>query len=206
LLSFVIFVYLVSPVYPKNVAERLRAIRIAISVQNADATGVAVALECGTNIKFYLTIDDSTRKIREIGFHSNGCGYMLAAADAIVGFLTGENLTQLHGLKPRELTDEIKSVLNEWPIERRHCVATVVDAIRDAFADYRRTRINEFVGERALICTCFGVSEEKIENVIRNRNARTVDDVGRLTNAGTGCGSCQMLIRELIDSAAESSN
>jgi NifU-like protein len=174
--------------------------------ENPDAAGVAVALECGTNIRFYVAIDHEPGAVRDIAFRSNGCGYMLAAADAMAEILNGRPLTDLHGLKPAELNVEIMNTIGPWPSERDHCVATVIDAIRNAFAEYRRSQITEFTGERALICTCFGVSEEKIENAIRENAASTVDDIGRLTNAGTGCGSCQMLIREIIDSAAQSSN
>ena len=199
-----IFVYSVATVYPKNIAERSRKSRHTKRVDNADAAGVAVALKCGTNIKLYLSIDDSTRKIRDIAFRSNGCGYMLAAADAIAEYLSEKNLIELHGLKPDELNREIKLVLGQWPSDREHCISTVVDAIRNTFAEYRRSQIEEFTGERALICTCFGISEAKIEHAIKHDSAHTVQDVGRLTNAGTGCGSCQMLIREIIDSAAQS--
>lgn len=200
-----VFVYSVSPVYSKNVSERLHSRIRRKPLENADATGVAVALECGTNIKFYLPIEEQTGAICDLTFRSNGCGFMLAAADTIAEILNGNNLGNLHGLRPEELTSEIKNAIGSWPSYREHCIVAVLDAIRNAFAEYRRARIEEFAGERALICTCFGVSEERIENTIRNHSARTVEDIGRLTNAGTGCGSCQMLIREMID-AAESSN
>jgi NifU-like protein len=196
----------VSPVYPEKVSKRLRTSKPRHSLENADAAGVAVALECGTNIRFYLSVDDATRTIRNINFRSNGCGYMLAAADAIAEILTGKNLTDLHGLQEQDLTSEIRNALGEWPSEREHCIATVIDAFRNAFAEYRGMRVEEFTGERALICTCFGVSEEKIEMAIKHDAAHSVDDVGRLTNAGTGCGSCQMLITEMIDAAAGNSN
>jgi NifU-like protein len=206
LLSFVVFVYSVSPIYPKKVSERLRASTHNKRRDNADATGTAVALECGTNIKVFLSIEDSTRTISKIAFRSNGCGYMLAAADAMAEDLANKSLTELHGLRPEELSAQIKKALGERPPDRTHCVATAVDAVRNAFAEYRRARIEEFAGERALICTCFGVSEETIERAIKYDAARTVDEIGRLTNAGTGCGSCQMLINEIIDSTAESAN
>jgi NifU-like protein len=202
----VVFVYSVSPIYPKSICERLRTGKRRRSLENPDATGVAIALECGTNIKYYLSINDASGEILKIAFRSNGCGYLLAAADTIAEILTGKDLTELHGLRPEELSTEIRTGLGEWPLERRHCIATTVDAIQNAFAEYRRSRIKEFTGERALICTCFGVSEEKIENAIQRDAAHTLEDVGRLTNAGTGCGSCQMLIRELIDAAADGPN
>jgi NifU-like protein len=70
-------------------------------------------------------------------------------------------------------------------------------------AEYRRHRIEEFQGEKALICTCFGVSEETIVNVIAENDLTDVDEVSGLCRAGSGCGSCRMLIAELIDSQAD---
>jgi NifU-like protein len=61
-------------------------------------------------------------------------------------------------------------------------------------------QIEEFTGEKALICTCFGVSEETIERVIANNRCETVEEVSQKCNAGSGCGSCQPLIQEIIDS------
>lgn len=187
-------------VYPKKVTERLRVIPRREIPETADAIGLAASLECGTNIRFYLSIGERDGPIYKITFRSNGCGYMLAAADAIIEYLTEKFLTELHGLKSDELIGVIESELGHLPSDRKHCIQTVIDAVRSAFAEYRRSRIEEFAGERALICTCFGVSEEKIENVIKQQSATTVEEIGHLTNAGIGCGSCQMLIRDIIDS------
>jgi NifU-like protein len=186
-------------VYPEKIVERLRGSLSRETTDRSNAVGLAASLECGTNIRFYLSIDEQTGIISNIAFRSNGCGYMLAAADAIAEHLRQKNLTELHGLQSNELIDAIQRAIDKWPADREHCIKTAIEAVRVAFAEYRRSRVDEFAGERALICTCFGVSEETIENVIRQNAAHTVEDVGHLTNAGTGCGSCQMLIRELID-------
>jgi NifU-like protein len=186
-------------VYPEKIVERLRGRLSRRTTDSANAVGLTASLECGTNVRFYLSMDEQTGIISNIAFRSNGCGYMLAAAGAIAEHLRQKHLTELHGLQSNELIDAIQRAIDKWPADREHCVKTAIEAVRVAFAEYRRSRVDEFTGERALICTCFGVSEETIENVIRQNAAHTVEDVGHLTNAGTGCGSCQMLIRELID-------
>ena len=48
-------------------------------------------------------------------------------------------------------------------------------------------------------CTCFGVTEERLEGVIRGLKDPSVEAVGDVCNAGMGCGSCRMLIEEMID-------
>ena len=49
-----------------------------------------------------------------------------------------------------------------------------------------------------IICHCFEVSREEIENAIREKGLKTVE-VGEVTNAGTGCGGCQEQIQEILD-------
>ena len=50
-----------------------------------------------------------------------------------------------------------------------------------------------------IICHCFEVSREEIENAIREKGLKTVEEVGEVTNAGTGCGACQEQIQEILD-------
>ena len=50
-----------------------------------------------------------------------------------------------------------------------------------------------------IICHCFEVSREEIENAIRGKGLKTVEEVGEVTNAGTGCGGCQEQIQEILD-------
>ncbi|RMG02109.1 MAG: (2Fe-2S)-binding protein [Acidobacteria bacterium] len=73
------------------------------------------------------------------------------------------------------------------------------DALKSAFAELRRKQIQEFSGEKALICTCFGVSEETIESVVKEMAAETIEQVIEACRAGSGCGSCRPLIQEIID-------
>ena len=50
-----------------------------------------------------------------------------------------------------------------------------------------------------IICHCFEVSREEIENAIREKGLKTVEEVGEVTNAGTCCGGCQEQIQEILD-------
>ncbi len=52
-----------------------------------------------------------------------------------------------------------------------------------------------------MICVCHGVGAREIEAAINSR-AQTVDGVGRVTHAGTGCGSCRPEIQRLIKETA----
>ena len=51
-----------------------------------------------------------------------------------------------------------------------------------------------------IICLCHGVRDRDIDEVI-DRGAATVDDIGSMCGAGTGCGAC---LEELEDKLAAS--
>ncbi|MDM7922049.1 MAG: (2Fe-2S)-binding protein, partial [Pyrinomonadaceae bacterium] len=135
--------------------------------------------------------------IREAKFRSDGCGYMIAAAEAVADGVAGIRLTELHGVDG----SLVFAATGEIPESRRHCAATAMDALRQALAKYRQKQIEEFRGEKALVCTCFGITEDDLTAVIERERPEGLEELARFTNAGSGCGSCRMLLQEMIDSS-----
>lgn len=189
--------------YPENVSKRFDQPHNAGEAASANGVGTGAAMECGSVIRFTLRIDGATKKIETVRFTSNGCGFMVAAADVIADAIRGRRLTELHGLAAEGIIPPIEFALHTFPNDRKHCISACAEALHSAFADFRSIQLEEFRGEKALICTCFGVSEETIEAKIRELSLTTVEAVGRVCNAGMGCGSCHMMIREMLDSADE---
>ena len=126
---------------------------------------------------------------------------MLAAADVLCDWLRRKSVKDLHGLEADGLMECVTAELLSFPPMRTQCAEIVFEALRYAMRDYRSRRIEEFQGEKALICTCFGATEETIERAIEDQGLREVDEVSDLCRAGSGCGSCRMLIAEMLDSA-----
>jgi NifU-like protein len=182
--------------YPEKIYERSRSPRCAGKPANTSAAGAGVGLECGSFVRFYLVIDTASGRIREARFKTNGCAFAVAAADVMAESITGKDLTGLHGLDGPEYHS---ALLGEYPSGRLHCREMGLEALRAALAGHRASVIEEFKGEKALICTCFGVSEETIEREIATERPETVEDVARITRAGGGCGSCRMLVQEMLD-------
>jgi NifU-like protein len=197
-LPFTIYHLFVS-FYPPKINERFSAPENAGEPESANAVGAGASFVCGTFVRFYLDIDVATKQIREAKFQSNGCGFVIAAADVLAKQIAGRKLTELHGLGDDELRAEIETSLEPFPAGRKHCAKVCFEALHSAFADFRRHQVEEFAGEKALICTCFGVSEEFIEKLIADNSLETVEEVTDICGAGGGCGSCQFLIQELID-------
>ncbi len=191
------------PFYPPAVQKRFDSPQYAGTVDSANGAGTSASFQCGSFVSFSLQIGTDSKTVYDAGFRSNGCGYMIAAADVLAERIKGRQLSDLHGLNDDDLNSEIYNVLSCFPNDRRQCVGVCIEALRQAFADFRVRQIEEFPGEKALVCTCFGVTEETIETHIRERLIKTVDEVSRICNAGSGCGSCRMLIQEMIDMQSE---
>jgi len=184
--------------YPPVVNERLRSPSNAGAIQDAVARGTSASFVCGSFVELSLEIDDSSL-IGDVKFRTNGCGYMIAAADVLSEWLREKTLADLHGLAEAELMHVVFEKLCAFPADRVQCAEIAFQALRKAMAAYRERRVEEFQGEKALICTCFGVSEETIVTAISENSLSDVDQVVDLCRAGSGCGSCRMLIQELVD-------
>ncbi len=187
------------PFYPPAVQKRFDSPQCVGIVNSANAEGRSASFQCGSFVAFSLRIDAESKTVSDASFRSNGCGYMIASADVLAELVMGRQLSELHGLNDGDLNSKIDNTLFSFPNERRQCVSVCIEALRQAFADFRVRQIEEFRGEKALVCTCFGVTEETIETHIREGSVKTVDEVSRICSAGSGCGSCRMLIQEMID-------
>lgn len=185
--------------YPEKINKLFNAPTKAGNLENADAHGVSASFVCGSFVRFFLQIE--TQTIKNAKFKTNGCGFTVAAAEVLAGKIIGKQLADFHGFDKNRLKRDIETDLDKFGEHRKHCLEICVDALQNAFADYRKVQLEEFHGEKALICTCFGVAEETIETLIETENAESIEEIGELCNAGTGCGSCQFLIQELIDAS-----
>ena len=68
-----------------------------------------------------------------------------------------------------------------------------IKILNDLHIEVPRKKQVEFVFEKEERAT------EYIENAIREKGLKTVEEVGEATNAGTGCGGCQEQIQEILD-------
>ena len=186
-------------IYPPKIDEVCRRPLQAVELGDPSSIGRGAAFECGTVIEIRLQIEPTSKSIQSISYHTNGCGFMIAAAKVLSIKFQGKKLTELQGAN--EITELIFQLYDGFPNGRSHCVSVVVEAFRNALAEYRTKCVEEFRGEKALICTCFGIDEESIVSIIATDNVSDVSEVTAACNAGRGCGSCRMLIQELIDSA-----
>jgi NifU-like protein len=185
--------------YPPKINEKFSAPKNVGKLENETALGTGATFVCGAVLRLYLRVDLQSKEILEAKFRTSGCGYAVASADILADAIVGKKLVELHGFDDDALRNKIESELGAFEIQRRHCLNLALDGLRNAFANFRARQIEEFSGEKALICTCFGVSEETIENLIKTKSLETVEQVTEICNAGGGCGSCQPLIEDILD-------
>ncbi len=185
--------------YPPKISEKFKHPRNVGKVANLNASGKSASFVCGAFVSFSLQIELETKTILSAKFKSNGCGFMIAAADVLAEKISGKKLPELNGLNKEVLQRYIKDELEKFPANRTQCLELCFEALQSSLANFRLLQIEEFAGEKALICTCFGVSEETIENIIKTNSLETLEEVTEFCSAGSGCGSCQPLILEILD-------
>ncbi len=153
--------------------------------------GRAASFECGAVLRLSIQVDDS-QKITDAGFKAAGCSTLIATAslltERIKGMTTGEAAA----------FEQSPDLLNELPDQKRECIALAFEALVSAVQQYSDSIRDHWEGDEALICTCFGVSESRIEREIASKGLTTISEVTRACNAGAGCRSCYPLIEELL--------
>jgi NifU-like protein len=173
---------------PRNVGE----------LENADAVGEVGNITCGDAMKLFLKIDADTETITDISFQTFGCASAIASSSALTEIVRGKTLAEAMELS----NQDIAAFLGELPEEKMHCSVMGKEALEAAVADYRG---EEYEGQdhahddTEIVCTCFGITHGKIEQVVRENNLSTLEQVTHYTKAGGGCEGCHDHIREIID-------
>ena len=186
-------------VYPEIISELSLSPDSSGVCEEESSSGKSANFICGTFLRFSLRVEPSTKRLEEIKYLTNGCGFAIAVAETLAKEVRTIPLTDLHGIK--SIKEKIISRVGELPRNRHHCSEMAIEALRAALANYREHVIHEFQGEKALICTCFGVTEDSIIAVIEENRVVDLEQFSGLSSAGSGCGSCQMLIQGLIDAS-----
>ena len=186
-------------VYPAKVKECIDRLSHGGPLEQPDGSGTDVSFECGTYASIELKVDREMSAITHARFRTNGCGFAVAACEVLAAYVRTRRLQDLHGADDAELGQILETELGSFPAGREHCARLAAGSLHAALAAYRSTLIDEYRGEQALICTCFGVGEDAIVSCIRDNGLSEVGEVVERCRAGGGCGSCRPLIQELID-------
>ncbi|MEO8647705.1 MAG: iron-sulfur cluster assembly scaffold protein [Acidobacteriota bacterium] len=185
--------------YPEKISKHLLASTHAGNVAGANAVGRGAAFSCGSAVEISMRVATPSGQVEAAGFRTSGCGFAAAAAELVCQKLAGLQLTGRSAAKKivdlPAIVEELEPLLDE----RRQCIEMVVEAANAAAEDLRVHFFDEFHGEKGLICTCFGVSEDTIEQLVKTGQATDVESVAEVCRAGSACGACRMMIQEIVD-------
>lgn len=158
--------------------------------------GRAASLICGAHVRFSLQVDGE-HIVSQAKFKAAGCNVLVASSSLLTERVV--NIPTADAAVIGQDATALRTNFIGLEAEREHCSQLACDALMAAIREYSDAARGEWVGDEALICTCFFVSEHTIEREIATRALRTVAEVTRACNAGGGCGSCHQLIQEILD-------
>lgn len=183
--------------YQSWIREHFLNPRNAGESEASDAAGESASLVCGALICFSLKIDPESRIISEAKFKAAGCGVLIAAGSVATEMIHGLT-TAVAAQIAQNPESAFSRRLDTVPDCKVQCTRLCCDAILETIRNYSDTIRDEWSGEDALICTCFGVPESAIDKLVSEGNARTVEEVTMACKAGAGCGSCHPLIEDIL--------
>jgi NifU-like protein len=171
------------------------------AIEDSNETDVAVvfgevgSIACGDALRLHLKIDVPQDTILDARFQTFGCTSAIASSSALTEIIKGLTLDAALKITNRD----IATYLGGLPEEKMHCSVMGQEALEAAICKYRGIEVEVHEeDEGALLCSCFGVSENKIRRVIIENNLTTADQVTHYVKAGGGCGSCLVDIEDLI--------
>jgi len=169
---------------PHNVGE----------IENPDGVGEVGSLACGDALKLTFKLDADDRII-DAKFKTFGCASAIATSSVLTEIIKGMTIEEAAKVTNKDIAD----YLGGLPEQKMHCSVMGREALEAAIENYKSggTVKHELHGK--VVCTCFGVTEEEIERVIRENKLKTVDQVTNYCKAGGGCGGCRGEIEKIIE-------
>ncbi len=183
--------------YTEKVHDHFLNPRNAGQMENPTAVGEVGSLACGDALKLYLKIDDDI--ITDAKFQTFGCASAIAASSALTEIIKGMKVEDAAKVKNKDIAE----FLGGLPPEKMHCSVMGEEALEAAIRDYQGLPPLEHVDDHsALVCKCFGITENQIREAVRVNGLKAVKDVTNFTKAGGACGKCKGLIQDIIEDEA----
>lgn len=179
--------------YTDKVLDHFRNPRNVGLVENPDGIGEVGSMACGDALKLTFKLDVNKR-ISEAKFKTFGCASAIASSSALTEIIKGMTLDEAE----KVTNQDIANYLGGLPEQKMHCSVMGREALEVAIANYRTGKSDKKILQGKVICTCFGVTQEEIERVVRDNNLTTVEQVTNYCKAGGGCGGCKPDIEEII--------
>jgi len=169
---------------PHNVGE----------IENPDGVGEVGSLACGDALRLTFKLDENGR-IKDAKFKTFGCASAIATSSVLTEMIKGLTIDEA----ARVTNKDIANYLGGLPEQKMHCSVMGREALEAAIENYRSGGRKKHELEGKVVCTCFGVTENEIERVIRDNDLTTVEEVTNYCKAGGGCGGCKGEIEKIVE-------
>lgn len=178
--------------YTDTVKEHYKNPKNVGVIEDADAIGEVGSITCGDALKLFLKIDKNGI-ITDAKFQTFGCGSAVASASALTEMIIGKSLKEAENLTNQDIAD----FLGGLPEQKMHCSVMGQEALEAAITSYRGEPTEKKIKGK-IICGCFGVTEDKIRENVRENTLNTVAEITNYTKAGGGCGRCKEDLQKIL--------
>ena len=161
-----------------------------------DGVGEVGSLACGDQMRIAIKVKDDV--IVDLRWLTYGCASAIASTSIMSELAIGMTLKEAYNLTPSMITD----ALGGLPEHKFHCSVLGDKGLRAAIDDYlvKQGRDNPFKKHVAkIICECKSVTDVQIEDLVKSGEAKTLEDLQKLTEYGTVCGNCKQQVSDLFD-------
>ena len=118
--------------YDEKVLKRVKNIKYAGEMKNADAVGEVINPHCGDIMEIYLKIKKN--KIDKIRFKTYGCLAAVVSTDCMCELAEGKTLDEAGRITGEDI---MNTVGGKFPPLKIHCAALSLEALRKAIETYR---------------------------------------------------------------------
>ena len=154
-----------------------------------DGKGMVGSMACGDQMLVLIRVGDDDR-ITDIKWRTYGCASAIASTSVMSEMVKGMKLEEAYMLTPQQITQELGGL----PENKFHCSVLGDKALRAAIDDYleRQGRENPFQKRIAkVVCECKGVTDQQIEQLVKDDRVTTLEQLQGETGLGTVCGKCK---------------
>jgi NifU-like protein len=180
--------------YTEKVKDHFFNPRNVGTIDEPDGVGEVGSLACGDALTLMFKLDEKKERIANVKFKTFGCASAIASSSALTEIIKGMTITEAE----KVTNQDIAEFLGGLPEQKMHCSVMGREALEAAIANFRSGASGKRELQGKVVCTCFGVTEEAIERVVRENDLKTVEDVTNYVKAGGGCGGCVDEIEQII--------